>query len=112
MHDWPDHSIERPSATSLHGMEHVYHSKLWIATLSFPLDHNVVAHGHLPLHWLGVAIVSPSSGRSITALVVFIAVLASTPSSSALVVINCQGLLRLLRASPPHLQAITIAAPG
>uniref|UniRef100_A0A0E0NX78 Uncharacterized protein n=1 Tax=Oryza rufipogon TaxID=4529 RepID=A0A0E0NX78_ORYRU len=46
------------------------------------------------------------SNRSFAAFVVFIAVRASTTSSSAL------GLLPLLRASPPHLQAATVATLG
>uniref|UniRef100_A0A0E0I4R9 Uncharacterized protein n=1 Tax=Oryza nivara TaxID=4536 RepID=A0A0E0I4R9_ORYNI len=46
------------------------------------------------------------SNRSFAAFVIFIAVRASTTSSSAL------GLLPLLRALPPHLQAATVATLG
>uniref|UniRef100_A0A0E0DKA8 Uncharacterized protein n=1 Tax=Oryza meridionalis TaxID=40149 RepID=A0A0E0DKA8_9ORYZ len=49
---------------------------------------------------------------SFAALVVFIAVCASTPSPSALVIVSHLGLLHLLRVSPPHLQATTVAALG
>ena len=52
------------------------------------------------------------SGHSVARLVVFIVVRASTTSSSALVIVSHSSLLCLLRASPPCLQATTVAVLG
>jgi hypothetical protein len=45
------------------------------------------------------------SDRSFATFVVSIAIYASTPTSSALIIVSHAGLLHLLRASPPRLQA-------
>jgi hypothetical protein len=75
-------------------------------------QHGLTADEFTPLHRHKRCSCVVPSDHSLVPLVVFIDVRVSMPSTSALVIVSHSGLLRLLRASSPHLQAATITALG
>uniref|UniRef100_A0A0D9XTS5 Uncharacterized protein n=1 Tax=Leersia perrieri TaxID=77586 RepID=A0A0D9XTS5_9ORYZ len=118
VHGRLDHPTKCTTTTRFFTMvifKHVYSTiKLRVAAASsLQTAASLLVVTHRCIAW-SCRCVAPSV-HNVAALVVFtqLFVHASTPSSSALVVISHQVLLRLLRASPPRLlHAAAIAYPG